>query len=68
MSVTKGLTSGLAEAGLPENDLSLLWPCFLGNRRVKINGEQLSLPLHCVNQKPRLGDLQAGVQLGLDEN
>ena len=62
MNVNKGLTSGLAEAGLPENDLGLPWPCFLGNGRVKIDGEQLSLPLYCVKQKPRLGDLQAGMQ------
>lgn len=56
MNVNKGLISVLAE-GLPENDLGLPLPCFLGNSRVKINGEQLSLPLYCVKQKPALGDL-----------
>lgn len=55
MSASKGLTPGLAEAGLPENDLGLPRPCFLGNSRVKINREQLSLPLYCVKQKPGLG-------------
>lgn len=57
MNVNKGLISVLAEEGLPENDLGLPLPCFLGNSRVKINGEQLSLPLYCVKQKPALGDL-----------
>lgn len=55
MTVSKGLTSGLAEAGLPENDLGLPRPCFLGNSGVKINREQLCLPLYCVKQKPGVG-------------